>query len=442
MKRMLQCGIGVLMVIVSTTSARADDVTDWNEMLFRAALVAGSPSLNVGRFAAIVQAAVFDAVNGIDRRYTPIHVDPAGPAGASRRAAAVYAAYDVLSRLYGQGGLFLPNQQQTLDARLAASLASIAARESAASIASGRVWGLTVGDAIWTWRSTDGFSLDPATWVGNTTLGQWRQTPNVPYPGLSAKGAGYPQFVTMIPWAIDSPSQFRPAGPPALTSAKYAKDFNETKLMGSQTSAVRTPEQTVYSWFWAAGSAPYLWNHVALSLIGRSHEDRDDDENESGDNRHDTLLRSARILASLNVAMADAGIGCWDAKYTYNAWRPITAIRETADDGNPATTPDPTWTPLFATPAHPEYTSGHSCVSGAATVILVNEFGEHTRFDVTSDLMIGVTRSFHSFTDALEEVKNARIFAGIHFRTACEDGTTLGKAVAQFLLQHKFQRLH
>ena len=147
-------------------------------------------------------------------------------------------------------------------------------------------------------------------------------------------------------------------------------------------------------------------------------------------------------MASLNVAISDAAIGCWDAKYTYNFWRPITAIRETADDGNPATTPDPTWTPLFATPAHPDYTSGHSCVSGAATVILANEFGEHTRFDVTSDLMIGVTRSFHSFNDALEEVKNARIFSGIHFRTACEDGTTLGKAVAQYVLQHKFQRLH
>jgi PAP2 superfamily protein len=442
MKRLLQCGIGVLMIIVAATSARADDVTDWNEALFRAALVASSSNLNMTRFAALVQAAVFDAVNGIDRRYTPIHVDPAGPAGASRRAAAVYAAYNILSRLYGQTGLFTPNQQATLDARLAASLASIAARESAASIASGRAWGLSVGDAIWTWRSGDGFSLDPPTWVGNTTIGQWRQTPNAPYPGLSAKGAGYPQFVTMTPWAIASPSQFRPAGPPALNSAKYAKDFNETKLMGSQTSLARTPEETVYSWFWATGSASYLWNHVALSLMGRRHEDRDDDEHESDGNRRDTLLQNARILASLDVAIADAAIGCWDAKYAYNFWRPITAIRETADDGNPATTPDPAWTPLFATPAHPEYTSGHSCVSGAATVVLANEFGEHTRFDVTSDLMIGVTRSFRSFTDALEEVKNARIFAGIHFRAACEDGTTLGKAVATYVLEHKFQRVH
>jgi PAP2 superfamily len=118
------------------------------------------------------------------------------------------------------------------------------------------------------------------------------------------------------------------------------------------------------------------------------------------------------------------------------------AIRETGDDGNAATTPDTGWTPLFATPAHPDYPSGHSCVSGAATAILSHEFGEHTRFDMTNDVMIGVTRSFRSFTDALEEVKNARVFAGIHFRTACDDGTTIGKSVAQFVLDNKFHRVH
>ena len=251
----------------------------------------------------------------------------------------------------------------------------------------------------------------------------------------------------MMPWAIDSPSQFRPAGPPALTSAQYAKDFNETKTMGSQTSAARTADQTIYSLFWNSGSATYLWNNTALSLIDapdgrRDDDDRDRDHHGDGDRDHRSqLLENARLLASLDVAMADAAIGCWDAKYTYTFWRPITAIRETADDGNAATTPDPTWTPLFATPAFPEYTSGHSCVSGAAAAVLTNEFGNRVRFDMTSDQMIGVVRSFRRLSDALEEVKNARIFAGIHFRTACEDGTTLGAAVAQFVLDHKFQRV-
>ena len=448
MTRLCRCGLIAFVVILASVNARADVVTDWNEAAFRSALVANSSPLNMSRFAAIVESAVFDAVNGIDRRYTPIHVDPAGPAGASRRAAAVYAAYTILVKLYGQGGLFLPNQQQTLDARLAASLADIAARESAASIESGRAWGRTVADAMWSWRLTDGFAT-PVPFPGNTALGQWRQTPNDPYPGTSAAGIGYKQFSEMKPWVIASPSQFRPTGPPALNSAQYAKDFNEVKLMGSKESPARTSDQTVYSWFWATGTAPYLWNRVALSILeARRHDGDDRHGSDDGDDKDDwrsarrnSLLEHARLLATLNVAMADAAIGCWDAKYAYNFWRPITAIRETADDGNGATTPDPTWKPLFATPGHPDYPSGHSCVSGAATTVLANEFGERRRFDMTTDLLIGVTRSFRSFADALEEVKNARIFSGIHFRAACEDGTTLGTAVAQYVLAHAFQRV-
>ena len=287
---------------------------------------------------------------------------------------------------------------------------------------------------------------------GNTALGQWRQTPNDPYPGTSAAGIGYKQFSEMKTWVIASPSQFRPAGPPALGGAQYAKDFNEVKLMGRQTSAARTSDQTVYSWFWATGSAGYSWNRTALSILearrddnddrrGRSDRDDGDDNDGRGRGRRNSLLENARLLAALNVAMADAAIGGWDAKYVYNFWRPISAIRETVDDGNPATTPDPTWKPLFATPGHPDYPSGHSCVSGAATTVLANEFGERMRFEMTTDLNIGVTRSFRSFSAALEEVKNARIFSGIHFRAACEDGTTLGKAVAEHVLAHAFQRV-
>ncbi|HSU88292.1 MAG TPA: vanadium-dependent haloperoxidase [Terriglobia bacterium] len=441
---MRKLSVAIFLVFAITIAARADEVTSWNETLFRSAVVANSSALNMTRFAALVQAAVFDAVNGIERRYTPIHVNPAAPAGASSSAAAMQAAYSILTRLYGQGGVFTPNQQATLDADLAASLARIAMHDRPPAIASGRAWGQTVADAIWTWRSNDGFSLAAPTWVGSETLGQWRPTPNDPYPSppVLGRGIGYPQYATMMPWSIPSPSAFRPGGPPALTSAQYARDFNETKLMGSQMSTARSSDQTVYSWFWATGTASYFWNHVALSLLNSRDDSRDDDRGERDDSRGgSTVLRNARVLASLDLAIADAAIGCWDAKYTYNFWRPITAIRETADDGNAATTPDPAWTPLFATPAHPDYPSGHSCVSGAATAILANEFGERTRFDVTSDLLLGVTRPFRSFTDALEEVKNARIFSGLHFRTACDDGTTLGKSVAQYVLGHNFQRV-
>jgi len=401
-------------------SAPADEITNWNQMLFRAGLVGGTSPLVITRVAAIVQAAVFDAVNGIDRRYTPIHVPAAGPAGASRDAAAVQAAYATLLKLY-------PTQQGTLDARRAVSLTSIGARESSAAIASGIAWGQTVADAILTWRGTDGFTPPPPAFVGGSGVGMWRPTP----PAF-ASGAG-PQFAYMTPWVISAPGQFRPAGPPALTSDRYTADFNETKTMGSLSSPTRIPDQTIFAWFWASSTASYLWNNVTLSLIDRTHRESDSDQHRSA------TLGDARLLAQLNLAMADAAIGCWEAKYAYVFWRPVTAIPLAATDSNPATTADPTWMPLFATPAHPEYPSGHSCVSGAAGVVLANHFGERTRFRVTSDVMPGVVRQFDSFSAALEEVKNARIFAGIHFRSATNDGQILGASVGEYILSNAMQ---
>jgi membrane-associated phospholipid phosphatase len=244
----------------------------------------------------------------------------------------------------------------------------------------------------------------------------------------------------MTPWAIQSPSQFRPAGPPALTSARYAADFNETKTMGSLSSSTRTPDQTVASWFWASGTASFIWNNVAVSLI--NSESDEDFEHEWHARRHHSLLENARLLAVLNLSMADAAIACWDAKYTFTFWRPVTAIPLAATDGNPATTEDPAWMPLFATPAHPEYPSGHSWVSGAAGAVLADSFGERTRFSAESDLMPGVVRPFRSFSAALKEVKNARIFAGIHFRSATDDGQTVGASVAEYVLDHAVQPVH
>jgi len=244
----------------------------------------------------------------------------------------------------------------------------------------------------------------------------------------------------MTPWVIDTPSQFRPAGPPALTSARYTADFNETKTMGSISSPIRTADQTIYGWFWAASTATYLWNQVADSLL-LERGGGDDDSGRSGEH-HNSLLENARVLALLDLAMADAAIACWEAKYQYVFWRPITAIPLADTDGNPATTADTSWMPLFATPAHPEYPSGHSTVSGAAAVVLANFFGEKRHFTMDNDLLIGVTRSFRSFTQALDEVKNARIFAGIHFRSACDDGQTTGIQVANFVLDNALLPVH
>ena len=427
MRRTYNCVLVLVVVGLVAGTAWADEITDWNQTMLRAALVGGTSPPVTSRVAAIVQAAVFDAVNGIARRYTPIHVAPAGPAGASREAAAVQAAYATLVQLY-------PAQKSTFDARLAVSLAVLGAQENSAAIASGRAWGQTVADAILEWRSTDGFTPAPPPFLGGTAVGQWRPTP----PAF-ASGA-VPQFAYMTPWVIAAPSQFRPAGPPALTSARYAKDFNETKTMGNLLSSTRTPDQTVYAWFWASATPSFLFNTVAVSLLGDSSlESEKDDDRDSNAKHHDSTLQNARLLAQLNVAIADAAIACYEAKYTYVFWRPVTAIPLAATDDNPATSEDPTWMPLLATPAHPEYPSGHSCLSAAAIGVLADRFGEKTHFTLESDLMPSVVRSFKSFSSALEEVKNARIFAGIHFRSATDDGEKLGASVAEYVLDHAAQ---
>ena len=370
--------------------ARADVVTDWNKLAFRVSLIGGASSLNAGRVAAIVQAAVFDALNGIDRRYTPIHVAPPDSClGASRPTAVVQAAYEILSKVYGATAT-AANQQPTLDGRYAASLADIRSRERGASVDKGIACGHEVATGIWNWRSTDGFNTPLPPFTGVTAPGQWRSTPTDPYPGVPQPMAGL-QYATMTTWVVPNHAFFQMlSGPPALGSAQYLRDLAETQTMGSRTSAARTPDQTNGAWLWASGSAAYLWNAVTLQLIEARAHDRDHDsdrddrfrgESERRGGDRDRLLENARILAALNVAMADAAIGCWDQKVKYNFWRPITAIRESGD---------PTWTPLFATPAHQDYPSGHSCISGAATAILADEFGERTPFTLRSDVLVGV----------------------------------------------------
>ena len=231
----------------------------------------------------------------------------------------------------------------------------------------------------------------------------------------------------MTPWVMESPAQFRPAGPPALSSVRYASDFNETKSKGLASSATRTADETLASQFWAASTSTYSFNRIAIALSAE---------------RDLPLSENSRLLALMNIALADAAIGCWEAKYIYNFWRPVTAIPLAATDGNAGTEEQANWTPLLATPAHPEYPSGHSCVSGAAAHVLSNYFGENTSFSVDSDVLLGVTRNFTSFAAALEEIKDARIFAGIHFRSATEDGQTLGIGAANWAISNAFRRLH
>lgn len=400
--------ISILMVaVICVAAADADEISDWNGMMLQATLTAPvTPAPVTTRIAAIVQAAVFDAVNGISRRYTAIYVPPAASPGASERAAAVQAAYATLVSLF-------PNQKAKFDQQRTTSLAAITDTQDA--VQQGLSWGQSVADQILAWRSQDGFSNALPPYMGGTQPGEWRPTPPAMAPGLA------PQLATATPWVIRTQSEFRVTGPPALTSDQYTADFNETKMMGSSTNSGRTADQTLYVNFWQVGNPPDYWDQVVISLSARHQF---------------SMVRTARLLALVNLGMADAMIGCWDAKYTYSSWRPITAIQSADADGNDATALDAAWVPLITTPPFPEYPSAHSCATGAAGRILSNTFGEETSFAVVSNAMPGVTRTFHNFTAALQEVANARVFGGIHFRTATVDGTALGIAVADYVIAH------
>jgi hypothetical protein len=403
-----------LVLMLGTTQVKADVVTDWNKIAEQTILTAGSNPFVSSRSLAIVQVSVFDSVNGIERRYQPIRVEPNALPGASRRAAAIQAAYVALLHLYPAQEAFLTEERE---AALKA-ITSEAATENSVSIARGIEWGQAVADEIFLWRSTDGFTPAPPPYTGGMLPGQWRPTP----PGL-APGAGV-QFSYMTPWAMSSPSQFRAAGPLTLTSTQYAADVNEVKDVGRLISMTRTADQTEIARFWN-GNTPVGWNRIALSVSEVSDL---------------SLSENSRLFALLNVAMADAVIACWETKYYYSFWRPITAIRLADTDGNPGTTEDPSWTPLLTTPGHPDYLSGHATVSRSALSVLTAYFNDETEFSTTTEILPGVTRSYSSFTQAVDEAFNARIYGGIHFRTACRDGQSMGAQVGDLVLATVAQR--
>lgn len=416
------CLLIICVLTVLPGVARADEVTDWNAVLQRAITTAATPGPLQGRVAAMVHVAIFDAYNGVERRYTPIHVTLAAPRGASARAAVVYAAYTTLTALF---------PSQSFNADLEASLARIAddsAIEHSTSIERGAAWGTQVAQDILQWRSTDGLDTSPSTYNGSTDVGKWRPTPRPNPAGGELPGLNMlvPSLATTTPFAIPSPSSFRSAlGPPALTSAQYAADFLEVKRLGEATSATRTADQTESARFWA-GTALTFWNRAAAAAANA---------------RHNTLSENARLFALLNVAIADALISCWDAKVYFNFWRPITAIRLANTDGNNATDVQATWTPLITTPPYPEYDSGHQSVSGSSQAILTAVFGSMPVAG-TSEGLAGVVRSFPSFAAAADDAFMARIYSGIHFRTAMRDTRSRAERIAAYVLEHVAVRLN
>jgi hypothetical protein len=394
------------------SAATPDPVLEWIGVMNTTVLTAGTAPNVTSRVVALVSASVFDAVNGIEPRFRPLLVRPDAPHRASQSAAAIQAAYVMLLHLY-------PAQSAMLNTRLGASLTALALTEKANAIAAGVAWGQAVADAVWTARLTDGFAPTPPPFIGaqgvggTPAIGVWRPTPPA-----NAFGAT-PQIATMTPWVLRRPSQFRLGPPLALGSVDYIADFNELKDKGSLSSLSRTSDQTEFALFWALNT-PLAWNRIAAQIAAA---------------RGLSLTENAHLFALLNITLSDALIACWDVKYRYVFWRPITAIRA----GLTPADADPLWEPLLdaltGTPAHPEYPSAHSSMSGAAAFILSAAFGENTAFSVTSEIRPG-TRTYSSFSDATAEIADARVFGGIHFRTSCVRANALGAAVADYVSRH------
>jgi hypothetical protein len=336
-----------------------------------------------------------------------------------RGAAAASAAYTALVAL-------LPTQKPAFDAQLVATLASLSDDEDAdvgQSVIRGLAWGQTVANAILAWRSGDGFTaVLPSYVVG--PLPAWQ-------PALPAfAGPVFRQFAGMTPWTMTSSAQFLPQAAPALTSAQYAADFNEVKAIGNAATASPALIETARFWNGQFDTVATMWNRAAEPLAA---------------GRHAKLVDNARFFALLNTSMADAVIAVWNAKNTYNTWRPITAIRNADADGNSATVAVPAWSPVLNTPAHQEYPSGHSGVSSAAVTVLASFFGNDTTLTMTSDGLPpapSTARRYASFSDALAEVGLARIAAGIHFRFACDAAMQMGDELADQALATQMIRLH
>ena len=362
-------------------------------------------SVASGVWFAYVHLAVFDAVNAIDHRYQPYLFTANPPAGANHEAAAVAAAHRVLVA-------YFPAQQSALDTQYTASIAAIS--DSPANISAGVALGEASAQTLITARANDGL-LANVPYTPPTGPGFWQPTPPAFGPPLT------PWLGQMVPFTMTSPSQFFPdEGPDALDSQQWIDDYNQVKTLGAINSTVRTPEQTEIGLFWTEHTgkqyARAFQNLATQQGLG--------------------TLDTARLMAMLWAGYADAGIGCWNAKFSFSFWRPVTAIQ--AGGGNRALVADPTWLPLANTPSHPEYPAAHGCATGAVSTILAGYFGSPK---VTFSVDSKVTNTTHTFTSTaalMNQVEKARIYAGFHYHHSVIEGKVLGTKVAHQLLEHYF----
>lgn len=394
---------------LSVNVPRSDAVLYWNEVALSAIKKEQTPPPQAARHLAILHAALYDAINALEGRYRPYRVATRPDGMVSADCAAAIAAHRVLLELY-------PRLGDSCDAALDLVLEQIPdgpAKES------GVAWGQRVAEQILRERAEDG-SRRVVRYEPSNTPGRWRPTPPDFRAGL------LPQWRYLTPFAISTPRDFLPAIPPALNSAAYTEAFREVRELGRRDSSTRTPEQTTIAHFWndGAGSVtpPGHWNRIAQTVSRQ---------------RGLSLAENARLFALLNISLADAGIVCWEGKFGYSYWRPITAIHDADFDGNPDTVADRSWQSLLTTPPFPTYASGHSTFSGAAAAALAHFFGtDAIPFRIGSEGTPGVTRSYAGFWAAAQEAGRSRIYGGIHYEFDNQEGLRSGRALADYIARH------
>jgi hypothetical protein len=413
--------IGCLMLAAHIPPVAANEVLTWNETAVKAAVANGQNTVQITRTLAMVQGAVHDALNAINRRYAAYYFEGPGEAGASPEAAVAAAAHTVLVGVMPSFGT-AAQKVAALALVEDAYMASLSRMPEGAARIKGVAAGRAAGAAMLALRKDDGATRD-APYTPGTGPGKWRPHPNPdpPNPPIANKdlAPGYapsilPGWGDVTPFTLLSAAQFWLPGPPPLTSEAYARDYNEVKRLGGQVSEARTAEQTEIARFWFEG--PPAWYRIARTVATVRGLD---------------VWDSARLLAQMSLAMADGFITGFKIRYVYDLWRPVTAIREGDTDGNDATAGDPTWNSLQNTPAVSDYPSTQSIFSGAAAAALEGVLGtDQVAFKVTSGPPFAdITRSFTGFSQAARESADSRVYAGIHFRTACEDGLLLGRKI-------------
>lgn len=390
-------------------SASGDVVTQWNEVFLKAVRNETTPPPLAARNLAILHTAIYDAVNAITRTHQPYCLKTKASKEASMEAAASTAAHRVSVHLY-------PSRRAEFDTLLTNSLCCITNGESKTN---GMHVGAEAAEAILALRQNDGASTT-VPYISSKEPGRWQRTP--PH----FRPPELPAWRFLKPFAMTNNTQFRPSPPPALNSHRYADDVNEVKRLGERSSKERTPEQTQIARFWSDFSytvtPPGHWNDIARRITLP---------------RKTPLEDNARLFALLNIALTDAAIIAWEAKYAYDYWRPVTAIQQGDLDGNDATQPQRDWESFLVTPPFPEYPSGHSTFSGAAAAVISDFLGtDEIAFAVGCDALPDVERKFHSLKAAAEEVGRSRIYGGIHFRTADENGRQIGKTLGEFVAEH------